>query len=294
VVKNEKDSESPQAETQALREVNDVLAEKEKMQAELTDAEAMLKTIGQNGRADRPDIADRAQETLRTLKGEGVKDRIEESRKMLEEGWLSLSMDIEKKIEKSIERVSKRLQNLDRPADPSREERIRQAAADAGGLRRELENLEKEIAALKQNDPLKQRSSTGMAPEPGGQLKRSPGSGNALERMQQGLQRSRRHAQGLVQPWVRGESWGGDARSIQRELTQKEVDDFLSQPDLWKNLLDPVRELESTLRAEAKNSQVQKKIFSAPEETVPTPYRDLVEDYYRELSRVDTANPKLE
>ena len=291
-LKNEKDSESPRAETQALREVNDVLAEKEKMQAELTDAEAMLKTIGQNGRADQPDIADRAQETLRTLKGEGVKDRIEESRRMLEEGWLSLSMDIEKKIEKSIERVSKRLQNLDRPADPSREERIRQAAADAGGLRRELENLEKEIAALKQNDPLKQRSSTGMAPQPGGQAKRSPGGGNALERMQQGLQRSRRHAQGLVQPWVRGESWGGDARSIQRELTQKEVDDFLSQPDLWKNLLDPVRELESTLRAEAKNSQVQKKIFSAPEETVPTPYRDLVEDYYRELSRVDTGNSR--
>ena len=112
--------------------------------------------------------------------------------------------------------------------------------------------------------------------------------------MQQGLQRSRRHAQGLVQPWVRGERWGGDARSIQRELTQKEVEDFLSQPDLWKNLLEPVRELESTLRAEAKSSQLKKKIFSAPEETVLTPYRNLVEEYYRELSRVDTENAKLE
>jgi hypothetical protein len=131
-----------------------------------------------------------------------------------------------------------------------------------------------------------------MAPQPGGPVKRSPGDGNALERMQQGLQRSRRHAQGLVQPWVRGERWGGDARSIQRELTQKEVEDFLSQPDLWKNLLEPVRELESTLRAEAKSSQLQKKIFSAPEDTVPTPYRDLVEDYYRELSRVDRGNSR--
>jgi hypothetical protein len=105
--------------------------------------------------------------------------------------------------------------------------------------------------------------------------------------MQQALQRSRRHAQGLVQPWARGESWGGDARSIQRELTQKEVDDFLSQPDLWKNLLAPVRELEATLQAEAKSRQLKKKIFLATEETVPIPYRDLVDDYYRELSRVD-------
>jgi len=291
-LKNEKDSESPQAESQALREVNNVLADKEKMQEELADAEAMLKTIGRKGRADQSDIADRAMETLRALKTEGIKGRIEESRRMLEEGWLSLSMDTEKKIAQSIERMSERLRNIDRPAAPSREERIRQAATDAGGLRRELENLEKEIDALKQSDALNQRSSSGMAPKPGGQVKRSPGDGNALERMQQGLQRSRRHAQGLVQPWVRGERWGGDARSIQRELTQKEVEDFLSQPDLWKNLLEPVRELESTLRAEAKSSQLQKKIFSAPEDTVPTPYRDLVEEYYRELSRVDRENSR--
>jgi hypothetical protein len=117
----------------------------------------------------------------------------------------------------------------------------------------------------------------------------SPGGANALERMRRGLQRSRHHAQGLVQPWVRGERWGGDARSIQRELTQKEVDDFLSQPDLWKNLLAPVRELESTLQAEAKSRQLKKKIFSATEETVPIPYQDLVDNYYRELSRVDTG-----
>ena len=291
-VKNELDSESHQAEPQELREIEGVLADKEKMQEELTETEAMLKTIGQKGRVNQPDIADRATETLQALKAEDIKARIEESRRMLEEGWLSLSMDTEKEIEQSIERMSKRLRNLDRPAAPSREEQIRQAAADAGGLRRELENLEKEIAALNQSDALKQRSSSGMAPQPGGPVKQSPGDGNALERMQQGLQRSRRHAQGLVQPWVRGERWGGDARSIQRELTQKEVEDFLSQPDLWKNLLEPVRELESTLRAEAKSSQLQKKIFSAPEDTVPTPYRDLVDDYYRELSRVDMGNSR--
>ena len=75
------------------------------MQEELADTEAMLKTIGQKGRVDQPDIADRARETLQALKTEGIKARIEESRRMLEEGWLSLSMDTEKKIEQSIERI---------------------------------------------------------------------------------------------------------------------------------------------------------------------------------------------
>jgi hypothetical protein len=286
----EKDSGSPQAEPQTFREIKDVLAAKEKMQQELADAEAMLKTIGRKGRTDQPDVADRAGETLRALKTEGVKERIEESRRLLEEGWLSLSMDTEKQIEQSVERVSKRLRNFGRPAAPSWDEQLRQAAADAGGLRRELENLQKEIGALKQSNARKQRSLSGIGPQPKGEANRAPGDGNTLERMRQRLQRSRRHAQGLAQPWTRGERWGIDARSIQRKLNQKEVEDFLSQPDLWQKMLKPVRELESTLRAEAKSNLLNKKLFLAPEETVPTPYRDLVEEYYRELSRVDTTN----
>ena len=59
----------------------------------------MLETIVRKGRANQPDVADRAMETLRILKTEGIKGRIEKSRRMLEEGWLSLSMDTEKKIE---------------------------------------------------------------------------------------------------------------------------------------------------------------------------------------------------
>jgi hypothetical protein len=292
-LKSEKDSESPSAESQAIRQTKDVLADKEKMQQEIAEAEIMLKTIGSKGRqADKLDIADRALETLRALEAEGIKGRIEKSRRMLEEGWLSLSMDTEKKIEQSIERVSQRLRNLERSAGPSREEQIRQAAADAGGLRRELENLQKEIEALKQSNARKQRRMSGTDPQPGGPLKRTPGDVDqtTLERMQQHLQRSRRYAQGLVQPWVRGESWGIDARSVQRELTQKEIQDFLSQPDLWKKLLEPVRELESTLQAEAKDRQLQKKLFAAPEEKVPSPYRGLVEEYYRELSQMNTQN----
>jgi hypothetical protein len=228
------------------------------------------------------------------LEIEGLQARLEQSRRMLEEGWLSLSMDTEKKIEQSIERVSKRLQNLGRPANPSREERIRQAASDAGELRRELENLQEEIAALRQANSLKQRSLSGMAPQPDGRTNRLPGGGDpsALERMQQGLHRSRRHALGLVQPWARGERWGIDARSIQRKLSQKEIEDFLSQPDLWKNLLEPARELESKLRAEANTHQLKKKIFSAPQETVPDQYRNLVEEYYRQLSRSVPTNSR--
>ncbi len=293
-IQNQDDSETSPADSQSLERIKTVLADKEKMQAELTDAETMLKTIAGKGRSAQPDVADRAGEALQALKTDRIKERIEESQQMLEAGWLGLSMDAEKKIERSVERVSRQLRNLDRPAAPSRDEKIRQAAADAAGLRQALERLQKEIEAQNQNNARQQQSLSGRDLLPKGLSQQQPadGNGSAQERMQQHLQRSRRFARGLVQPWARGERWGVDARSIQRELSRKEIEDFLAQPDLWQKLLVPVRELESALRAETEGRQLKKKVFSMPEESVPTPYRDKVEEYYRELSRVEKANSR--
>jgi len=285
VLENEMNRESAPGETRATRLTNELLADKDRMQQELNEAESMLKSIADQGRTDQPDIADRARKTLRTMRIEGVEKQIDESREMLEAGWLTLAKDAEKKIERSIERVGKQLQNLDRPTVPSREEQIRQAAA-AGGLRRELEKLQKEIAGLKQGSAGRRQRLPGMNPL-NEQIQPAPGDedGGATARMQGHLERSRRYARGLVQPWARGERWGVDARSIQRELTRKEIEDFLAQPDLWRKLLEPVRELESTLQAQAKGDLPEKKIYAVPEETVPSTYRDTVAEYYRELSR---------
>jgi hypothetical protein len=196
-------------------------------------------------------------------------------------------MDTEKKIDQSVDRVSKKLQDLGRGTARSREEQLRQALADAGSLRRELENLQKHIQSLGQanQDLTRALPQSGEAQIPQSGSAANEG-GQARESLRQGLQRSRRYAQGLVQPWARGESWGVDARSIQRQLTRQEIEDFLAQPDLWQQLLKPARELESALRAEADVSRLEDKIFSDPEETIPARYRDQVDEYYRDLSRV--------
>jgi hypothetical protein len=287
-LKRQKDNavQEDEAEVQSSQGVKDVLASKDKMSRDLAQAEAMLRAIGKEGQQDQPEIAGRALNTLRILKAEELDERIEESRNMLKEGWLSLSMDVEKKIDQSIDRVSKKLQGIGQGRPQSREEQVRQAAAEASGLRRELENLQQQVDALRESN---RQMQTGLSPseqqEGGQQTTVGGGRGGDLERMREGLQRSRRYAQGLVQPWARGERWAVDARSVQRELTQKEIEDFLSQPDLWKRLLEPVKELESTLQAQAEISQLKKRVFSTREEEIPTPYKHLVEEYYRDLSR---------
>jgi len=288
-LKREKDNAASQADSQAEAEVRstqeqkNLLADKDKLARELAEAETMLRTVGKEGQQDQPEVAGKAMDALRELRAEDLDARIAESRKMLEENWLSLSMDVEKKIDQSIDRVSERLQDLDQKRPRNREARVRQAAAEASGLRRELENLQQQIEALRESNRQQQRALSSPEQQDGRQ--QGGERGGDLDQMREGLERSRRYARGLVQPWARGERWGVDARSIQRELTQKEIEDFLSQPDLWTKLLDPVRELESTLIAEAEVSQLKEKVFSAREEAVPTPYRELVEEYYRELSR---------
>lgn len=278
-----------QMDAQSIQEIQEVLADKDKLQRELAETEAMLRTLEKKGRQDQPEVADRAGVARRAIESEGIAKNIEESREFLQQGLLGPSKDLEKKIDQSIDRVSKGLQELDRRIPRSREDQLRQAAVDAGSLRRELENLRNQIEALRQGNHRMKRTLSKPDQEKGSQAGTAANEGrNSLEDMRQSLQRSRRYARGLVQPWARGERWGIDARSIQRQLTQKEIEDFLSQPDLWQKVLKPVKELESALQAEADVSRLKNKLFLGAEAQVPALYRQLVEEYYRDLSRGDT------
>ena len=43
----------------------------------------------------------------------------------------------------------------------------------------------------------------------------------------------------------------GNARSIRQQLTQQDIEDFINQPELFRQLLQPIIELEGALRAQA-------------------------------------------
>ena len=76
----------------------------------------------------------------------------------------------------------------------------------------------------------------------------------------------------------------GNARSIRQLLTQQDIEDFLSQPELFRELLQPILELEGQLRAQAELDAINNKLYAAADEDVPEAYRRLVEEYYRVLS----------
>ena len=76
----------------------------------------------------------------------------------------------------------------------------------------------------------------------------------------------------------------GNARSIRQQLTNQDIEDFLNQPALFRQLLQPITELEGVLRARAELANINNKLYAATDEEIPDQYRGLVEEYYRVLS----------
>jgi hypothetical protein len=283
------------------QKIEDLKIAKDKMKQDLTEIEALLRAVGIQGKRIRPETTDKAVDTLRLLNRERVKDQIEESQEMLSRGQLGLSVEKEKRIHQSIHRISKKLQELGGDDRKSKKDPIyqaRKAASDAEGMRRELEMLQRQIDALRNSNQRREKAVSGAGKQSstqpstqqgGGPSDRSGGRsaerGSNLKPMRERLQNIRRYAQGLLQPWAQGESWSVNARSIHRKLTQKEIEDFLSQPDLWKRLLADVRELESALRSRAEILKFKENLFLSREKALPTDYRQLIEEYYRNLSK---------
>ena len=356
-INQEHDIAGSQDESGLSADVQELLDEKTQLQKDLREVEDMLQATGTRARQEQSEIEARAIEAMRSLRSERIGDKIDKSQEMLRQGWLSLSMEMEDLIDQSIDRISNRLMELSGDAQGSREEEIQQAAADASGLRRELENLQQDIQALEQ-DIENQRQSDSSSGSPEDQQRAKAGKGgkqgksgsspespqdqqrakagkagkggkqgksgsssespqdqqrakagkagksgsssgspqdqqranagenrnNRMDGMRERLQRSREYANRILQPWADPERWSMNARSIHRELTQREIEDFLNQPDMWKKLLESVKELESKIRAQAEISESKNRLFSQMVEEVPIAYKDLVEEYFRTLS----------
>ncbi len=166
---------------------------------------------------------------------------------------------------------------------------IEQAATDAQHLRQEMEALQQQIESLKQGNWLKRQLSSLLDRE--GNLRPTEKnnrparvSREELSQLREGLQGLREQAGELIQSWAGGTGWVYDARSIHRQLTQQEIEDFLTQPELWQQLLSAAKELESTLTTQSEIDQLQKKLFSTLEEEIPASYQHLIENYYQNLS----------
>ena len=261
----------------------EIVAQKERLQAELDETRKTLAAIGAKGRQSDPELSRRALQTLRSPELEGLEQRIEKSKAGLQKGDLNDAADLEKEISRSINRFARRLRDFHPGDSRSDPERIEQAAENAEALARELESMQMQAESLsmQQTDSIMPRR---------GQNRSSSADGSdpsaTLSQLRDGFGRSRKHARALTESWARGEGWAIAARSLYRELSQKEIEDFINQPELWQSLLGPARELASRLRAQTEAGRLKERPFSTSQQAPPEPYKSQVESYFRSLSEL--------
>jgi hypothetical protein len=295
----------------------------QQQQRDLKEIEDMLRAIIARGDNEDQRLMSQAQAASRELRP--IREEMQTSNRVLRNGMVNLSVDIEGELEDSIEDFAQSLAALNPSRTDSPSDQMQQAASDAAQLRQQVEDLEQQALAfneagqepgngtpslremrdqLEQTQQLAQQLTQqlqdqaragGTQPGQRGQLsgqqgqqgQQGQGSGQQGQQGQQG----QGGGNGDQQPGTGGRVGAqgapnniGNARSIRQQLTQQDIEDFLNQPELFRQLLQPITELEGALRAQAELDSINNKLYATVDEDIPDEYRDLVEEYYRVLS----------
>lgn len=293
---------------QSDERLQELVQRQQQQQRDLEEIEDMLRAIIARGESDDQRLLSQAQQASRELRP--IREEMQTSNRVLRNGMVNLSVDIEQELENQIAQFAQSLAGLD-PAQADRQGgQLQQAARDAEELREQLEALQQQAEAfaqggqngegapsiadmrerLAQSQQLAQRlqqqgeqqsqaggQQAGGQPGERGGRQQIGGARTSGDPRSQGGGATEADQSGNPVPW-------GNARSIRQQLTQQDIEDFLNQPELFRQLLQPVVELEGALREQAELENINQKLYATVDEDVPEEYRDLVEQYYRVLS----------
>ena len=293
----------------------------QQQQRDLDEIEDMLRAIIARGDNDDQRLMSQAQSASRELRP--IKEEMQTSNRVLRNGMVNLSVDIERELENQIEEFAQSLVALNPSQAGTASSQIQQAAQNAADLREQIEALEQQALAFNEagqqsgagapsvrelrdqlersqqlaqqlQQQLQQQAQSGGqqpggqqagAQQPGGQPGQANAQGGGRQQIggARGGDQDRAGLGGRVTTDGNNSAWG-NARSIRQQLTQQGIEDFLNQPELFRELLQPILELEGALRAQAELDNINNKLFATADEEIPEAYRDLVEEYYRVLS----------
>ena len=304
-------------------ELQGLVEMQQQQQRDLEEIEDMLRAIIARGDNDDQRLMSQAQEASRDLRP--IREEMQTSNRVLRNGMVNLSVDIEEEIVDQIEEFAQQLAGLNPANTNSPTDQIARAARDAEELREQIENLEQQARAFNgeeqqagagaptvrelrdqlnrsqqlaenlQQQLQQQAQAGGQQPgsqpggqqpgsQPGGQSGQADGTGGRQQiGGARGEGQDRAGTGGRITTDGNNLPWG-NARSIRQILTQQNIEDFLNQPELFRELLDPIIELEGALRAQAELDAINNKLYASLEEDIPDEYRDLVQEYYRVLS----------
>ncbi len=297
-------------------DMRELIQAQQQQQRDLKEIEDMLRAIIARGDNEDQRLMSQAQAASRELRP--IREEMQTSNRVLRNGMVNLSVDIEQELESQIGDFAQSLAALNPSSADSASDQVQQAASDAARLRQQVEDLEAQALIFNEagqesvggasslremRDQLQQTQQ--LAQQLTRQLQQQARAGGSQpsgqvdqrgQQEQQGQGGGRQQIGGAGSSNDRRSGTGGrvgaqgnmsnigNARSIRQQLTQQDIEDFLNQPELFRQLLQPITALEGALRAQAELDKINNKLYATIDEDIPDEYRDLVQEYYRVLS----------
>ncbi len=282
---------------QRLTERKDAMAE------EINDLERQLTELSRDARRDQPDASDRLRDAARDVRDARVADKILYSRGVIQSRSPDYARNFEEQIGTDLERLEEAVEAALGAVGESREQRIERSLEETRELVGALESLDERV-----------RSAT-EAPQPA----QDGEQGQRAEQGQQGAPGQQPQPGGMPGGAAQGQLSPDDTRQFERELTRRrselselrhqlaeeaidveQLDEILGNlrgleapgrladprglAQLREAVIAGLKEFEFALRRELAGGDVER-YFSTGAEEVPPQYRELVEEYYRSLSR---------
>lgn len=265
--------------------VAELLEAQQSQREKLQELSKTLRGVTTQADEDQRRLMDQAHEASLALKP--IEDKMNTSEQILRRGMVNLSLKLEQEIESELVTLRQQLQQVGSGPSRSVANSEQQVANQVRQLRRSLENLQEQANNFQQPGELP--VSEGATNPNGSNSENAQGGngdqpGTSREQMQQTLAQAQQQAQGLLRSGFGGRDLIVSARSIKQELSQTEIDEFLSRPELLRGLLQPLMEMENKLRLQSELNAIDNRLYSSLDDDVPEEYKNLVETYYRQLS----------
>lgn len=240
---------------------------KEEIRTDLERLGQDLEHLARSSSREQPETADAAAEAVDMIDEDGLNERIERSKRLLKRDTLDQSVRTEEEISAAVGRL----------ADQVRTARDRLITRDMDHLARTQESTRDAMAEWQNLQRRLYRLNRGI-PDPQSLDEISRDYQRQLQRLRdlsgQAPQMSRETGQ-LRDSLDRALALGNEPWKIDRGKWN----------ELHNNLARSLRDYYDGLRAEVRDMRRRERLYLAREEEVPPGYRDLVNDYFEQLSK---------
>ncbi|KPK03946.1 MAG: hypothetical protein AMS20_09550 [Gemmatimonas sp. SG8_28] len=285
----------PAADGEQMRQLTE---RKDEMAAEVSDLERQLTQLSRDARDDQPDASARLRDAARDVRDNRIADKILYSRGVVQGRSPEYARNFEEQIAADLEALEEDVREALGAIGESRDRRLARSLEETRELVNALESLDDRIRSASGAPPPDEQAQ--MPGEPGqtGEQPQRGGNPGGATRGQLSPDESRQFERELSRR-------RGELSELSRQLAEEGIDveqleriladirglegpGRLADPRglerLRQEVIADLREFEFALRRELAGGEVER-YFSTGAEEVPPEYRELVEEYYRALSR---------